>query len=110
MSKSREDLHSILTNVLYEVGIKDIPKERHLFYRKPAKGLHYPCIMYDLSNDRPIYADNKKYIGSKRYEIIVVDEDPDSLLNEKVSELPYSSLSRTYETQGLNHFVYDLYF
>ncbi len=45
-----------------------------------------------------------------RYQITVIDRDPDSLFPDKIAEMPRSTFVRHFTTQGLNHDVYDVYF
>lgn len=84
---------------------------RNVYYQPPdSVMLKYPCIMYDLDSEQTVFADNDQYKSSKRYMITVIDRDPDSFIPGKVSKLPYSSFSRRYKADSLNHTVYNLYF
>lgn len=88
----------------------DILGSNQVYYRPPSKGIVYPCLIYDLENDLAYFADNIPYLNPKRWSVIVVDENPDSEIPERLKQLPYCRFDRTYETDGLNHFVYTLYF
>lgn len=72
--------------------------------------MKYPCIRYDMSRDSITRADNIPYQDAKLYTVTIIDEDPDSLINERVRLLQYSSLDRTYQANNLNHFVYSIYY
>lgn len=82
-----------------------------VFFQKPENvKMKYPAIVYDYSRDYVKNADNIKYVKIPCYSVTVIDYDPDSEISEKVSELPNSSLDRTYRSDNLNHFVYTIYY
>lgn len=104
---AKQALHDILCGVL-EAPFPD--GEDHCYFEPPANlVMAYPCIRYIHTNDRDQFADNKKYAKSKRYMVIVIDENPDSKIPERLDELPYSSLDRRYDADGLSHWVYVIY-
>lgn len=82
----------------------------NVYFQPPSSiQMKYPCIRYTLSSENIRHADNKKYTKHKRYSVTVIDRNPDSLLPDRVGDLPYCSLERTYFADGLNHFVYTIY-
>lgn len=101
MARTRHDLHEILCGIL---------ESRNVYFRQPSKGMSYPCIKYDLTDKDSDYADNIPYIKRKRWTITIIDENPDSLICERLEELPYCNFDRPYQSDGLNHFIYTLYF
>lgn len=107
MARSRLELDSKLRDLLTSI---DNSYTKNLYYRKPSKTLNYPCIIYKRVSELTKHADNKKYVSQNRYTLTVVDRNPDSILSEKVSNLPLCSFDREYEADNLNHFVYDLYY
>lgn len=101
-------LHDILCKVL-NAPFPD--GENHCYFQPPADiEMKYPCIKYNCANIRTIFADNIHYKNSKRYTITVIDEDPDSKIPSKLEELPYCTSDRIFSVDGLNHFVYTLYY
>jgi hypothetical protein len=50
------------------------------------------------------------YLLFKRYQVTVLDREPDSLIPDQVEALPHSRFDREYVVDGLNHFVFDLFF
>lgn len=103
MNKNRRlDLHFILCDILGSNNVYFQPPE--------SVKLKYPCIIYKLNDMNIDYADDKIYSYKKRYSITFIDKDPDSLIHEKIFELPYCSFNRSYAADNLNHWVYDLYF
>jgi hypothetical protein len=72
--------------------------------------MNYPCIVFNLDYADNKFADNLPYRHTKRYMVTVIDEDPDSLIPDKVAALPMSTFSRHFATDNLNHDIYSLYF
>ena len=81
-------------------------------YFQPPNGLkmEYPCIVYKWDDEQVLFADNGPYRRKKRYQVTVIDRDPDSILPDMVAGLPYSSFDRAYPADNLNHTVYNLFF
>lgn len=81
-------------------------------YFQPPNGLkmEYPCIVYNWDDERVLFADNGPYRRKKRYQVTVIDRDPDSILPDMVAALPYSSFDRAFPADNLNHYVYNVFF
>lgn len=91
--------------------LNSIPGVVKAYYSPPASiFMEYPCIRYELSGIPVRRADNIPYIGYKRYTLTVIDEDPDSEIPNHLLTLPFCSFDRPYVADGLNHFVFTLYF
>ena len=104
MAKPRTELQTLLEEITDNV-----------YFQPPSNiQMQYPCIIYrrDGSNNNRIsrYADNIAYQHTKRYQVTVVDRNPDTELPDKVEELPLCSIDRTYSAENLNHFVFTLFF
>lgn len=80
------------------------------FQEPPTVQMKYPCIIYKRDTTDTIFADNKPYKHKKRYQVTVIDRDPDSVIHEKVAALPMCSYDRFYTADNLNHDVYNLFF
>jgi hypothetical protein len=73
--------------------------------------MQYPCIKYQAGLDNNSkWADNLKYLLKKGYTITVIDRNPDSLIPDQVEGLPYTRYDRFYVVDGLNHFVFQMFF
>lgn len=100
--RSRIELQKILEEVL---------DSRNVYYQPPENfKLKYPCIIYTKSDEDTRHADNAKYLRMNVYEVTIIDLDPDSLIPEYISDLPYCSFDRYFVSDNLNHYVYRLYF
>jgi hypothetical protein len=97
---SRLDLHDLLLTIT-----------DHAYFQPPSNiQMQYPCIRYERSNSWTTHADNRQYAHKKQYQVTVIDRDPDSELPDRVEALPYCSFDRSYVADGLNHYVYTLFF
>ncbi len=82
-----------------------------VYFQPPTNiSLVYPCILYQLDGDRTERANNKLYSRTKRYQVTVIDRNPDSELPDKVIELPLCEFDRFYTADNLNHTVFTLFF
>lgn len=81
-------------------------------YHQPPESIkiEYPCIVYKRDRIDTEYAGNRPYKHMKRYQIQVIDVDPDDVIHEKIGQLPMSSYDRFFVADGLNHDVYNVYF
>lgn len=96
----REELHYLL------VGITP----NCYFQPPPNHMMQYPCIRYEQDDAHTLHADNAPYRYTKRYEIMVIDDDPDSLIQDAVAMLPSAKFVRKYVAEDLHHFVFTLFF
>lgn len=98
----RQDLHKILVDILGSDNVYFQPPE--------SIKMKYPCIVYSRDYQTKFYADNISYLRKKRYQVIVIDRNPDSCIPDKVDELPMTSFERHFASDNLNHDVYIVYF
>lgn len=84
---------------------------QNVYFQPPETvKLKYPCIIYNRSSGDTEFADNKPYTFTHRYEIMIIDPNPDSDIIEKVAALPMCRMDRHYTAENLNHDVFSLYF
>ncbi|WIC89916.1 tail terminator [Gordonia phage Hydrus] len=100
MARPRLELQQVLKDIVPNV------------YFQPPNGLSmtYPCIIYARDTMDVSYADNGPYRHAIRYEVTVVDQNPDSEIVQKVANLPLTSHNRFFTSDNLNHDVFTLYF
>jgi hypothetical protein len=72
--------------------------------------MSYPAIRYGRSGDKTTFANDKKYINRRCYDVVVIDVDPDSEIPDKILDLPFCAFDRFYTVDDLNHWVYKLYY
>lgn len=85
---------------------------RNVYFQPPESvKLNYPCIVYSRSGFNNRKANNKVYMSNKRYEIIVIERDPDSnLVDDILNRFPLCSFDRPYTSDNLYHNVLTLYY
>lgn len=100
MAQDRKLLHSILTDITTNV-----------YFQPPANvQMQYPCIVYERDDAETSFADNKPYRITKRYQVTVIDRDPDSVIPDQVALLPQTTKQRYFVADGLHHDVFFTYF
>lgn len=91
--------------------LKEIAGTENVYFQPPSGHLmNYPAVRYNIDSSATTFADNNPYRDTLRYQVIVIDEDPDSEIPGKIKKLPLCRFSRFYAAEGLNHFVFNLYF
>lgn len=82
-----------------------------VYFQPPAKiQLAYPCVVYHRDQADTVFADNSPYRYTQRYQVTVIDQDPDSDILMKIASLPMCLYNRRFAADNLNHDVYVLYF
>lgn len=83
----------------------------HVYFQPPTNvQIQYPCIVYKRDLDRVKRADNSLYDRKIRYQVTVIDEDPDSTIPQMVAQMPLSAFNRHFTHDYLNHDVFSVYF
>jgi len=83
----------------------------NVYFQTPeSMRLVYPCIIYKRDWALTNFAENLPYKIVRRYQVTVVDQDPDSDIPQAVAELPMCIFDRHYTADDLNHDVYKLFF
>lgn len=83
----------------------------YVYFQPPdGRNMDYPCIVYKRGAENVQFADNGPYRRKKRYQVTVIDRDPDGIIREMVAELPLCKHSQFFASDNLNHDVFDLFF
>lgn len=95
-----------------QMELTEVSELQYVYFQPPASLLmNYPCVKYSFAAVNVKHANNKIYKNKKRYEIIVIDFNPDSTIYEKILyHFPLCSLDRIYVYDNLYHFVLTLYY
>lgn len=100
--KTRESLQCLLENTI---------DSKHVYFQPPASiKMSYPCVVYELEDLTPVYADDLPYLLTNSYQVTLITRDPDSCLIRKIASLPGIRFSRYFAADNLNHYVYILYY
>ena len=99
------------TRLELQTLLEAVPGVKKVYFQPPASvSMEYPAIVYSRDNVDTKYADNSPYSQRKRYQVMVIERDPDSLIPDLVAQLPLCRFSRSYTASNLHHDVYTLYF
>jgi hypothetical protein len=91
--------------------LEDLLGSEHVYFQPPPNvTMVYPAIVYNRDYQVTQFADNRPYARKLRYQVTVIDRDPDSLVPDKVAELPLATFVRHFTADSLNHDIYDVYY
>lgn len=94
-----------LHNLLKTLGTDNV------YFQPPANvQMQYPCIVYKRDQADTKFAGNYPYNYTQRYQVTVIDTNPDGGLLSKVASLPMCLFNRFFTANDLNHDVFVLYF
>lgn len=79
------------------------------FQPPPSVELNYPAILYHLADIYTEKADNINYRKKKRYVVTLIHRDPDNTIVDNMIEKGFA-FDRFYAKEGLNHYVFMIYF
>jgi hypothetical protein len=93
-------LHDILVGITPKVYFQPPPNDK----------IEYPCIVYSRDDSDVKHAGNNPYSFTWRYQVTLIDRDPDSPVLDKLAALPLCDFNRSFKANNLNHDVFTLYF
>lgn len=94
-----------------QAKLEELLGSEHVYYQPPeSRKIGYPAIKYSKSDIQSTFANDAMYSKMNRYELIVIDRNPDNPVINKLLELPYCSYDRWYPADNLNHDVLILYY
>lgn len=77
----------------------------------PDYKLRYPCLIYERSNGKTVFAANRPYTFTNRYTVTIIDRNPDTDYVEMMAmHFPMCVMDRSFTADGLNHYVFTLYY
>ena len=101
-AKTRESLQKLLETTI---------GSNQVYFQPPASfRIKYPCIVYDLEDLTPVFADDRPYLIHNSYTVTLIAHDPDTCLKEKIASLPGVRFSRYFAADNLHHYVYIMYY
>lgn len=96
---------------LLQTLLKEVLGSDNVYFQPPSNiSMKYPAIVYQRDTGETRFADDLPYVRDIRYQITVIDRNPDSVIPEKVATLPMTIFDRFFVADGLNHNVYLMYF
>ena len=98
---TRLELHNALCKA---IGCPDTGPSCRCYYQRPTR-LEYPCIVYSLETADTKFADNRPYLHKKRYQVTVIDKNPDSSYPDIIAQWPLCLFDRTYKADNNKGYV-----
>ena len=94
-----------------QADLERILGSRNVYYQPPESvKINYPAIIYSCSDIDVRHANDKTYMMTRRYEIIVIDKKPDNSVIDTLLQLPLCSYDRHYVSDNIYHDVLTLYY
>lgn len=94
-----------------QTKLEELLELRHVYYQPPENvKMEYPAIRYSKKKPDVKHANNKIYMKTNCYEVIVISRKPDEPVIGKIEELPMCEWDNHYVVGNLNHDVLTLYF
>lgn len=108
MDNRRLALHTLLCSI---VNKKESDGDEHVYFDPPTSvKMRYPAIRYARKKIEKVYANNSVYRKLIPYEVVLIDNNPDSDLIDKLLSLPYCEHDRHYKAENLNHDIFTIYY
>ena len=90
---------------------EEILGSRNVYYNPPASvKMSYPAIVFSRSRIEKKNANNTAYIQNHRYEVTLIDANPDCEYIEVILSLPMCSFDRHFVSDNLHHNTFTLYY
>jgi hypothetical protein len=99
------------TRLEFQTVLEGLQDGLNVYFQPPSNTqMSYPAIVYNRDFLHSNFADNQPYARTNRYQVTVIDRDPDSLVPDKVASLPMVNYVRHFTADNLNHDIYYVYF
>lgn len=83
----------------------------NVYFQEPENiQMQYPAIVYHPDSENRRHANNDTYHLTDEYQITIIDPDPDSPIRKAFRRAPMVSFVNSFRRDGLNHFVYSMYY
>lgn len=94
-----------------QAKFEEILGKRNVYYNPPASvRMNYPAIVFSRSRIEKKSANNAPYIRFYKYEVTLIDRDPDCEYIEKILSLPMCTYDRHFVSDNLHHNTFTLYY
>lgn len=92
--------------------LEELLGSKNVYFNPPETlKMKYPCIRYSLENPYTRHANNNVYMLVHKYEGVIIDRNPDSIIAESMlNAFQMCSLGSPYPADNLNHFPFTLYY
>lgn len=102
--KRRLELHSTFVSII------GVANQSHVYYNPPEGfKLSYPAIVYQPTTIKKKFGCNRTYKLDTGYVVTVITKEPDSVIVQKIAELPTCSFDRHIISDNLIHDIFTIY-
>lgn len=102
---------SSLIDISQEIKKRLDPICSHVYFQPSSNiKMEYPCIIYSRDRIDNTHGNNHVYNQNHRYQVIVLDKDPDSTITEELSKFDKCRFERRYVSDNIYHDVFTLYY
>lgn len=99
------------TRLELQSKLEEILGSRQVYYQPPETvKMEYPAIVYFRDKIRTDNANDRVYLKTNKYSIIVISKRPEDSLIDRILGLSYCVHERAYKFDNLYHDVFVLYF
>lgn len=93
-----------------QVFLESLMENQNVYFDPPeSMNLSYPCVKYTLNDINTKRANNNVYLQYPGYQLILIDRNKDSEYVDKLLKTKYCRFVRHYPSDGLHHWVFNLY-
>jgi len=82
-----------------------------VYFQPPSNvQMVYPCIVYARDAGSTKFAANRPYNYKQRYQVILIDRNPDNSVIQTMAMVPLCLYDRHYVSDNLHHDVFNVYY
>lgn len=99
------------TRLELQALLESLDVDAHVYFQPPSNiQMVFPAIVYSRDQEDATFADNSPYYHKTRYQVMIIDANPDSTIPALVRALPMTRYVRHFTTMSLYHDIYTMYF
>ncbi len=93
-------------------ALEQVLGSKNVYFQPPeSKKLKYPCIVYERTRKRIDSANNRNYIITDAYTLILIEDGPyGRFVNPIIEAFPMIQHDRHYVADNLNHDIFTLFY
>lgn len=98
--------------LILQAMLEEILGSRNVYFNPPADvKMQYDAIRYALGGKDLKHANNKTYRITNQYDGVVITQDPDTTIPDKIlMTFEMCSFGRPYTADNLHHYPFTLYY
>ena len=90
--------------------LEELNDNKNVYFQPPESlKMNYPAIKDSIDKIDGKFANDRRYISTRRYSLTVISKKPDPEIINKLLELPMCEFDRSYVSDNLNHYVFTIY-